>query len=122
MKLYNANTPTLLASLRDGAAGYSGVMTNFFPKLYAFLCEVWPGNPVLAEQAQDLAGTTALLERQSYPINAKVFLASEGIPITPFCRSRDLSDFTYSYGLEIMQAKRSLSAQVNALCRAVLAD
>ena len=36
MKLYNANTSTLLASLKAGASGYSGVMANFHPKLFAF--------------------------------------------------------------------------------------
>jgi 4-hydroxy-tetrahydrodipicolinate synthase len=117
MRLYNANTPTLLSSLRDGAAGYSGVMANFFPKLYALLCKEWTEYPELAERAQDLAGTAALLERQSYPINAKVFLASEEIPIKPFCRSRELSDFTSSCSLEIMQAKRTLSPLVDSLCK-----
>lgn len=120
MRLYNANTPTLLTSLRDGAAGYSGVMANFFPKLYALLCKEWAMYPELAERAQYLAGMAALLERQVYPINAKVFLASEGIPIKPFSRSRSLSDFTSSCYLEILQAKRTLSPLVDSLCKTIL--
>ena len=39
LKLYNANTATLLESLRGGAAGYSGVMANFHPELYEWLCK-----------------------------------------------------------------------------------
>lgn len=37
LRLYNANTTTLLDSLRAGAAGFSGVMASFHPELYAWL-------------------------------------------------------------------------------------
>ena len=45
MKLYNANTSTLLESMKYGAAGYSGVMANFHPALYAWLLENWEKEP-----------------------------------------------------------------------------
>ena len=37
LKLYNANTATLLESLKDGAYGYCGVMANMHPRLYRIL-------------------------------------------------------------------------------------
>ena len=37
--LYNANSATLLESLHAGAAGFSGVMANIHPEVYAWLCE-----------------------------------------------------------------------------------
>ena len=37
LQLFNANTATLLASLRDGGCGFSGVMANFHADLYATL-------------------------------------------------------------------------------------
>ena len=39
LKIYNANTATLVDSLRAGAAGYSGVMANFHPALYRQLLD-----------------------------------------------------------------------------------
>lgn len=37
LKLFNANTSTLLETLELGASGYSGVMANFHPELYVKL-------------------------------------------------------------------------------------
>jgi 4-hydroxy-tetrahydrodipicolinate synthase len=105
MKLYNAHSPTLLASLRAGGSGYSGVMANFYPGLYAALCSCWKEDPAFAERAQSLVGTVALLERQAYPVNAKAFLAAEGLPIRRSCRSRDAHDFTPAQELELAQAR-----------------
>ena len=37
IQLYNANAATLMRSLSDGAAGYSGVMLNFIPEVFGKL-------------------------------------------------------------------------------------
>ncbi len=37
IQLYNANAATLMQSLSDGAAGYSGVMLNFIPEVFGRL-------------------------------------------------------------------------------------
>ncbi len=89
MKLYNANTATLLESLRLGAAGYSGVMANMQCSLYAALC----ADPC-GEKMRDLADALticALIERQVYPVNAKYYLQREGLPITTVTRTKDAS-------------------------------
>lgn len=90
--LYNANTQTLLASLRMGAAGFSGVMANMHPDLYVWLCTHFDANPVLAEQLQGLLSYMSLLER-SYPICAKHYLAENGISMTRLSRSQELANY-----------------------------
>lgn len=37
-RFYNANVETLLASIRMGGHGFSGISANFYPHLHAYLC------------------------------------------------------------------------------------
>lgn len=86
--LYNANSATLLDSLRDGAAGFSGVMANIHPEVYVWLCE--HRDHKNAGIVQAALSTAAFIERQVYPVCAKYHLSAiEGLPITTFCRTRD---------------------------------
>ena len=86
--LYNANSATLLESLHAGAAGFSGVMANIHPEVYAWLCE--HKDHKNASLVQAALSTAAFIERQVYPVCAKYHLnAIEGLPITTFCRTRD---------------------------------
>jgi 4-hydroxy-tetrahydrodipicolinate synthase len=103
LKLFNANSATLLATLRLGAAGYSGVMSNFFPDLYGYLVENWVKNPEMAETVQNFIGTASLVERQRYPVNAKYYLQKVGLPITLHTRSRDEREFNPVEKMEIDQ-------------------
>lgn len=77
MKLYNANTSTLLESMKYGAAGYSGVMANFHPALYAWLLENWEKEPEKAEYLQDILTPCSFIELKNYPLSAKTYLAKE---------------------------------------------
>ena len=88
LNLYNANSATLLESLRDGAHGFSGVMANMHPEIYAWLTShIDHKNAPIVQAA---ISTGALIERQLYPVCAKYHLgAIEGLPITTFCRTRD---------------------------------
>lgn len=99
LKLYNANTSTLLESLRCGAAGYSGVMANMQCELYAWLCAHFE-EPKAEELSEELT-ICSLIERQLYPINAKYFLAQEGLHITTETRVKDETDFTATFRSEI---------------------
>jgi len=86
--LYNANSATLLETLRAGAAGFSGVMANIHPEVYVWLCE-HPEHRN-ADLVQAAIATASFIERQVYPVCAKYHLnAIEGLPITTFCRTRD---------------------------------
>ena len=63
-KVFNANAATLLDSLKAGCAGYSGVMTNFHPDLYTWLCSHWQDQPELAGGIQDYIGLASVIEYQ----------------------------------------------------------
>ena len=64
LKLFNANTSTLLDSLRAGAAGFSGVMANFHPELYVWLCDHYAEDPSRAEMLQSFLTLASQLEKQ----------------------------------------------------------
>lgn len=72
LKLYNANATTCLSSLRSGAAGYSGIMANFHPELWTWLCDNI--NDENADYVQEILMLASLIERQLYPVNAKYHL------------------------------------------------
>ena len=104
LKLYNANTTTLLASLHSGAAGYSGVMANMQCRLYEKLTRNYE-----KEDMKSLAGMLslcALIERQWYPANAKYYLQQEGLPIGTTCRVQDGTELTETWKEEIRILKK----------------
>ena len=62
IKLFNANSQTFLYTLRHGAAGFSGIMGNFHPDLYAWVCDNYEKEPEKAERVQGFLTLTAFLE------------------------------------------------------------
>ncbi len=106
--LYNANAQTLLPSLLDGAAGYCGVMANFHPQLYVWLCHHFAEDSGKAEAAADFCSMTAFTESLAYPITAKYHLSAiEGIPMTLHARSRSDADFTPYHAMCVEQMDRA---------------
>jgi 4-hydroxy-tetrahydrodipicolinate synthase len=105
-KLFNANAATLLTSLRAGASGYSGVMANFHPDLYARLCATWRSDPAGAEELQDFLGLASAIEYQLYPVNAMYALILEGVPLALASRRLDVGRFSESMRLEVEQLMR----------------
>ncbi len=96
LKIFNANTATLLASLKAGASGYCGVMANFHPELYYLLVHNVKGNKQLMELVQNHATVTSLIVPQSktvYPVNAKYHLNLSGVKMDLHTRSMDASTF-----------------------------
>ena len=104
LKLYNANTSTLLESLRYGATGYSGVMANMQCELYAWLCANI--NDPKADKLSDELTICSLIERQLYPVNAKYYLSLEGLPITTETRSKSDKDLTTTFRSEVEMLRR----------------
>lgn len=94
LKLYNANAQTLLASLRQGAAGYSSVMANVHPELYAWLCDHFEQYPEIAEHLQHILCFTSFAESLSYPLVAKYFMRQQGVPVEISSRMREKEAFT----------------------------
>lgn len=103
LKVFNANSATLLASLRLGAAGFSGVMANFHPDLYVRLTEKWQEEPETADMLQSFVGAASLVELQQYPVNAKYHLSQRGLPVSLYTRSRDAGAFRENHKLEVVQ-------------------
>lgn len=109
LKLYNANSTTLLESLLDGAAGYSGIMANFHPELYVWLTK----NPhhEKAQAVQDLLTLGSLIERQLYPVNAKYHLMEiEHLPTTSFARVQDDALLSETFKTEVHMMDRVMNA------------
>ncbi len=103
LKIYNANSATLLESLNAGCAGFSGVMANFHPEIYSWLCKNYKTEPEKAEQVQAFLAFASLAECQMYPINAKYHLGLCGIDIGYKCRVSDASLFVEGRQKEIAQ-------------------
>lgn len=101
LKIFNANSATLLDSLEIGISGFSGVMANFHPDLYVWLFENFKTTPKKARKLADFLGVTSLIERQLYPVNAKYHLQLSGIPITHYSRQADQGEFSSSMKREV---------------------
>ncbi len=102
-KIYNANSATFLESMKIGCAGFSGVMANFHPEFYVWLCENFDKDPVLAEKVQDVVGFLSVAECQMYPVNAKYYQTLEGNKMEYISRARDAGEFKRNRQLEIEQ-------------------
>lgn len=110
-RLFNANTSTLLESLKDGAAGYSGVMANIQPEIYQWLLSSWTTQPQKAERVQEFLTLCSLIENHAYPVVAKYILQEYGLQIGTFCRTCKETSLTDTYRLEARQLK-ALSLEV----------
>lgn len=85
--LFNANSQTLLSSLKNGAEGYCGVMGNIHPKLYKKLMS-YDVNSIEAEKLASYLSLSANVERMAYPCCAKYYLDKyENINMTIFAKS-----------------------------------
>lgn len=110
LKLFNANTSTLLESLELGGSGYSGVMANFHPELYVKLCEsFWQGDGQ-SRKIADFLTVASLIERQVYPVNAKYYQKSIGNFNSIMTRTRDPKELNATGILEIQQLVRFTEA------------
>ena len=104
LKIYNANTSTLLDSLKSGCHGFCGVMASFQMELYAYLCDHI--NDEKAERLQNLLTITSLIERQYYPVNAKYYLRTyENLAITDMTRTKDPKGLTETFKTEVKALK-----------------
>ena len=103
LKIYNANSATLLESLEAGCAGFSGVMGNFHPEIYSWLCKNYKAEPEKAKEVQAFLAFASLAECQYYPVNAKYHLGLCGVDIGYDARVKDAANFSESNKKEIDQ-------------------
>ena len=105
-KLYNANGQSVLETLKDGAAGYCGIMTNFHPKLYAWICHEFQNQPEKAEILFSIIGTFAFVEFPlPYPLSAKYHMNLCGIPTENIARNRKSEELTPYVEFSMRQMK-----------------
>lgn len=93
LRIFNANSATCLDSLRMGCAGFCGVMLNFHPELYRWLCKDWDKDPEKASALQNFATVASLIELQMYPVNAKYHLRLDGVEIGLVSRAKPFQQF-----------------------------
>lgn len=94
LRLFNANTETLLDSLISGYHGYNGVMGNFHIDLYKWLFDNRAIHPELARELQNNLTEQALIENYAYPVNAKYHMKLEGVELGLFSRRLEASSLT----------------------------
>ena len=112
LHIANANGQTLLPSLRAGAHGYSGVMANFHPALYVWLCDNWQSEPEKAELLAAYLSTASFIECLDYPVCAKDFQKSLGNFSTAACRVRGTEDYYAAHGPSAMQQAMRLGDMI----------
>jgi 4-hydroxy-tetrahydrodipicolinate synthase len=93
LHIANANGQTLLSSLQAGAHGYSGVMANFHPELYVWLCDNWQKEPEKASILFAYLSTASLAEYLDYPICAKDYQKSIGNFKSATARTRETGNY-----------------------------
>ena len=103
LHIANANGQTLLASLQAGCHGYSGIMANFHPELYVWLCRNWRNEPEKAVMLSDYLTTASLAEHLDYPICAKDFQKRIGNFKYVTCRARDPANYYAAHFPTTMQ-------------------
>lgn len=106
--LYNANAQTLLYSLKNGAAGYSGIMANYHPDLLVWLCNNFDAESEKSENLSNILSMAAFTENSAYPCTAKYYLGLEGIEMNCFSRNSDEKQLT-EYQKLIMKQLYSLN-------------
>lgn len=104
-KIYNTNGNSILQTLRGGGSGYCGIMGNFHPDLYAWMCANWETEPEKADLLQTILGPLVLFEGRLYPTSAKYLLQLEGLGNTLHSRVRPSDDMTYRNRLEVAQLR-----------------
>lgn len=116
LKLYNANATTALESLKDGAAGYSGIMANFHPELYVWLCNNIEKKT--ANDVQEVLTMASLIERQLYPVNAKYHLKEiEKLAVTTKSRVQDDSLLIETWKEEVKMMDRLCNRTFEQYCK-----
>lgn len=117
LHLYNANTATLLDSLKLGASGYSGVMCNTQCRLYSWFLEHWKEGK--AQELSDLLTISSWMEHEYYPVSAKYYLQKfEALPISTFSRTKDASLLSRVVQSEMAMLKRVTETTENKFINA----
>lgn len=87
LKLYNAQTSSIVAGIRAGAAGHSGIGSNYFPGLVAWLCAHAHDDDPRLDLVGHLVTIAEGLGGTAYPSSAKQFVQHiVGLDLRPISR------------------------------------
>ena len=97
---FNSNTRTALASLIAVVDGICPISGNFYPELYAYLCNHYTDYKLsnLINELQRYLSLFDAVTRIKYPLYAKIFLQKRDLIINDFCRISQ-EPLTYEEGL-----------------------
>ena len=115
-QLFNANAATVLASLRTGGAGFSGIMGNFHPDLYVHLTSIWREQPEKAEELQAVLSVLSGEERSYYPVSCKYHMNLMGVHMGLASRTRDMNGMQKGDRLEMEDLLRVEQLVREQLC------
>lgn len=90
IKLLNANIPTAMKSLQNGASGVATTATNFYPELVKYLVSNFNLKNEKTEQVNSWLTVADSLIDINYPLSAKYFLKLRGIEIKTNTRLKNL--------------------------------
>lgn len=93
IQLFNANAATMLETLRSGCAGFSGIMANYHPDLWVWLCENFDKQPDKAEKLMPVLSMLSGVERCCHPVCAKYHMNLVNVPMTLNSRAADKANF-----------------------------
>lgn len=113
LQIFNANSATLLQSLRDGGCGFSGVMANFHADLYAALYRFFLAGDARADRLQAFLTLASLMETQLYPTCCKEHLRYLGIPAAITTRSKNTAAWNETLALGV-QALKTMEDEIRA--------
>ena len=121
LRFLNAQTTTLLDSLRMGADGFTGTASNFFPSLHDWLCRNFD-NP-LADELQQFLNLVDPCIRHKYPASARYFQSLLGVEVGTHSRVRpvefdedDMKVFSaLKSSVQVWQSKLGIETAVEAL-------
>ncbi len=115
LKIFNANSATLMKSLELGVSGYSGIMANIHPELYVWLVENWSKDSEKAKELQYFLSVAAVFENQLYPNNAKYYLNLEGLNLADKSRVHFNKNLKPSHRIEIEHLRSLTKEYINRL-------
>lgn len=101
IQLFNANAATMLDTLRSGCAGFSGIMANYHPDLWVWLCKNFAAEPEKAEQLMPILSILSGAERCCHPVSVKYHMNLIGVPMTINSRTVDPNNFGKLHRIEI---------------------
>ena len=106
LKIFNANSSTLLETMKMGVSGFSGVMGNFHPDLYKWLCDNYTKEPKKAELVSDFLGIASVIETRNYPTCGKYYLTLKKIFASTHSRVQKDLELPFSFKAEVEQLDR----------------